>query len=76
MHNPKNSSTKFSLKLDDQDNKTSSFTASYNEHLDNMSANKKVSTNVEILIIELEATMNMGINELKSGTVIYIEMKL
>ena len=70
MHNPKNSSTKFSLKLDDQDNKISSFTASYIEHLDNMSANKKFSTNVEILIIELEETMNMGINELKSGTVI------
>ena len=61
--------TKFSLKLDDQENKISSFTASYNEHLDKMRANKKVSTKVEISIIDLEATMNMILNEFRSVTV-------
>ena len=61
--------TKFSLKLDDQDNKLSSFKASYNEHLKKMSANKTFSTKVEISIIEIEATINMILNETKAGTV-------
>ena len=65
----KEDSTKFSLKLDDQDNKLSSFKASYNEHLKKMSSNKKVKTKVELLIIKIEATMNMRFNEFKSGTV-------
>ena len=40
--------TKFSLKLDDQDNIISSFTTSYNESLYRMRTNNKVSTNIEI----------------------------
>ena len=40
-----------------------------------MSANNKVRTNIEIAKIELEATMNMRLNELKSETVRSIDIK-
>ena len=40
--------TKFSLKLDDQDNKISFLTGSYNYPLKNMSANKKFNIKVEV----------------------------
>ena len=41
-----------------------------------MVANNKVSTDIEISKIELEATMNMRLNELKSETVSSIHIKL
>ena len=55
-------STKFPFKLDDQDNKISSFTEYYNERLNNMSANNKFSTKIEIGKTEIEATMNMRLD--------------
>ena len=72
----KEDSTKFSLKLDDRDNKISSFTASYNELLDNLSANNKSRTNIEILKTEPGATMNMRLNKFKHETVSSIDTKL
>ena len=48
--------------MDDQDNKISSFTASYNELLENMSANNKFRTKIGIAKKELEATMNIRLN--------------
>ena len=38
-----------------------------------MSANNKVSTKIEIAKTESEATMNMGLNELKYETFISID---
>ena len=58
----KEGSTKFSLKLDYQENKISSFAEYYTEHLENMSSKNKFSTNFEITEIELELTMNMRLN--------------
>ena len=53
-----------------------SFTASYNELLENMSANNKVSTKIEIAKTELEAKTNMRLNEFKCETVSLINIQL
>ena len=66
----------FLIKLYYQGNKVSSFTTSYNERLEKMRANNKVSTNIEIAKPELEATINTRLDEFKSETVNSIEMKL
>ena len=68
--------TKFSPKLDAQDKKTSSFATSYDELFDKISSSNKVSTKIEIAKIELEATMNIRLDELKSETVSFFDMKL
>ena len=56
----------FSLKLDDQDKKTSSFTSPYIERPKKMRANDKLSTKFEIAKKELEETMNTRLDEFKS----------
>ena len=53
-----------------------SFTASYNELLENMRANNKVSTKIEIAKTELEAKTNMRLNEFKCETVSLINIQL
>ena len=68
--------TKFSLNLDDQENKISFVTASYSELLENMITNNTVSTKIEIAKIKLEATFNMRLDELKSETASSIDMKI
>ena len=52
--------------LDAQDNKISSFTTSYNEHLDKICTRNKVSTKIETEKTELEATTNTKIDEFKT----------
>ena len=47
------------LKLDAQNKKIYSFITYYNECLEKMSANNKVSTSIELSKTELEATMNI-----------------
>ena len=65
----KEGSTKFSPKLDSQDKKISSFTTSYDKQLNKMITIDKSITNIEISKTELEATMNMRLDEFKSETI-------
>ena len=62
----KEDSTKFSSKLDSQDNKKYFLKAYYNERLDIISINNKVSAKIEISRTKLKAAMNTRLNELRS----------
>ena len=64
------------IKLCEQDKKTPSFKQSYYECLEDMSTNNKASTNFETEKTELEETMKVKMDEFKSETSSFIDMKL
>ena len=53
-----------------------SFTTSYNKRLEKISSNTKVITNIETEKTELEATINMGFNEIKYEKVSSLDTKI
>ena len=72
----KEDSTKSSSKLDAQDKKLSSFKTSYDSCPEKISTRNKNITKIEISKTELEATMNMILDEFKYETVSSFDMKL